>query len=114
MVIITLQGSSGSVVRFASFLPFATLVRDSVERKFEDACPCHAQCAPAVAATLPPPADDAPATVRTYEVTYYERQDPGPWYTTRVLASSEAHARDVFITQAEAGFEFLAADPVAG
>lgn len=55
MVVITIEGSSGSVVRFASFLPFETLVRDGVERRFEEACPCHAQCAPAVVATLPPP-----------------------------------------------------------
>lgn len=61
MVIITVTGSSGSVVRFASFLPYETLVRDSVERRFEDACPCHAQCAPAAAATVPPPPAEAQA-----------------------------------------------------
>lgn len=83
MVVITIQGSSGSVVRFASFLPFETLVRDAVERKFEDACPCHAQCAPAVVATLPPPAP-AELTAADVRAIHAVAFDDADWETMRL------------------------------
>jgi hypothetical protein len=108
MVIVTIQGSSGSVVRFASFLPFATLVRDAVELRFEDACPCHAQCAPSVAATLPPPAAE-PALLE-FEVEYHVEGVRG---YTAVWAVCEAHARDIFVAWAHSDHHFLAAWPLA-
>lgn len=83
MVVITLESPSGSVVRSASFLPFATLVRNTVEQRFEDACPCHAECAPAVAATVPPPAPPelTAADVRAIHLVAFDDAD---WETMRL------------------------------
>lgn len=83
MVIVTVEGPSGSVVRFASFLPYGTLVRDSVERRFEEACPCHAECAPAVAATLPPPAP-AELTAADVRAIHAVAFDDADWETMRL------------------------------
>lgn len=102
MVIITIEGRSGSVVRFASFLPYETLVRDSVERRFEDACPCHAQCAPAVAATLPPPAPPelTAADVRAIHAVAFDDADWETMRLCRVALGVDRHGSDGTVAEA--------------
>lgn len=111
--IVTIQTADGRALRFLDARPYETVLAEVVDVeirnpflgiRWSESVPCWADSAPPTPreSVAPPPA------LVPYEVCYYSREVPGAYGFQTVLANSEAHARDVWVSTAvEFGYGFL-------